>query len=252
MKKIIIGVIALASGLGLVYFLLGQREPVEEQEVAVEVSRINGSEWAFENGGTLSFSEGNYSATVGCNVINGSYSDEEGFIQFGPGAMTRMACPEELQQAEETLVENLALVDSYETEENMLILRGYGVVMVLFAGEPEALTETLWRVHSLREGEAESSSILDEESYLILNKDGGISGKAACNNIIGKYTLDSKGIHFSEIGLTRKVCEPEVMAREKLFTDSLQNAVNYGIHDGVLELSDAGGIYHMTLTPVSE
>ncbi len=42
---------------------------------------------------TMQFEQGNISATAGCNLMNGSYTQEGATLTFGPVAMTRMACP---------------------------------------------------------------------------------------------------------------------------------------------------------------
>ena len=42
---------------------------------------------------TMQFENGNISATAGCNLMNGSYTQEGATLTFGPIAMTRMACP---------------------------------------------------------------------------------------------------------------------------------------------------------------
>jgi uncharacterized lipoprotein YbaY/heat shock protein HslJ/uncharacterized lipoprotein NlpE involved in copper resistance len=53
-----------------------------------------------------------YSATVGCNQINGAFKLDGNRISFMPGAMTMMACPPPLDEVEHSL--NLALSEVAE------------------------------------------------------------------------------------------------------------------------------------------
>lgn len=42
---------------------------------------------------TMQFDKGNVSATAGCNLMNGGYTQDGNMLTFSPVAMTRMACP---------------------------------------------------------------------------------------------------------------------------------------------------------------
>lgn len=57
------------------------------------------------------FPDGRMSATVGCNRLIGSYNRYGGILTFGRLAMTRMACPEGLDQQERQFTTALPRID---------------------------------------------------------------------------------------------------------------------------------------------
>ena len=56
---------------------------------------------------------GDYTATVGCNVVSGRYSVNVASLRFAAGAMTRMACPPPLDALERGLVDTLSRTASW-------------------------------------------------------------------------------------------------------------------------------------------
>ncbi len=56
---------------------------------------------------------------------------------------------------------------------------------------------------------------------LILGQDGRAYGNAGCNHWFAAYSLADNHLSFSEIGSTRKLCPPPIMAQEQRFLDSL-------------------------------
>ena len=71
-------------------------------ELRSETGALDRSEWTITavNGApaptnvrtSISFAEGRVSGTVGCNRLNGPYTQERNLLRFGAIAMTRMAC----------------------------------------------------------------------------------------------------------------------------------------------------------------
>ncbi|PRY25389.1 putative lipoprotein [Aliiruegeria haliotis] len=57
--------------------------------------------------------DGNYSATVGCNMIQGGYAVDGAKVDFKPGPMTMMACVPPWDTLERTLVEVLGSAASF-------------------------------------------------------------------------------------------------------------------------------------------
>lgn len=73
-----------------------------------------------------------FRATVGCNRMRGSYDLTGNTLAFSPAASTMMACPEPLDQFEQSLGEVLAKVTSFAIEGETLVLQNA-------AGEPLAI-----------------------------------------------------------------------------------------------------------------
>ncbi|TVP69760.1 MAG: META domain-containing protein [Rhodobacteraceae bacterium] len=62
------------------------------------------------------FPDGRMSATVGCNRLIGSYNLYGGILTFGRIAMTRMACPEALDQQERQFMAALPRIDGLRVD----------------------------------------------------------------------------------------------------------------------------------------
>lgn len=73
------------------------------------------------------------SATVGCNMMRGSFEAVDGKITFGPMASTMMACPPPLDGMERSLAAALGATAAYEIEGETLVLKDAGgeIVVVL-------------------------------------------------------------------------------------------------------------------------
>jgi copper homeostasis protein (lipoprotein) len=63
-----------------------------------------------------------FNATVGCNMMRGSYEAGEGTLVFGPAASTMMACPEPLDGWERSLAQALGATKTYAVAEDTLAL----------------------------------------------------------------------------------------------------------------------------------
>lgn len=65
---------------------------------------------------------GEYSATAGCNTLNGAYTVDGATLRFTPGATTRMACPPPLDALERRLADTLARTAGWRIKANTLEL----------------------------------------------------------------------------------------------------------------------------------
>jgi heat shock protein HslJ len=65
---------------------------------------------------------GEYSATAGCNALNGAYTRDGASLSFAPSATTRMACPPPLDALERRLTDALARTASWRIVANTLEL----------------------------------------------------------------------------------------------------------------------------------
>lgn len=63
-----------------------------------------------------------FSATLGCNMMMGSYSFEDGVLGFGPAASTMMACPPPLDRLEQVFAGALAATAGHDTDGHRLRL----------------------------------------------------------------------------------------------------------------------------------
>lgn len=82
----------------------------------------------------LSTSDTRVSGNAGCNRMAGPYTLGDGTIQFGPLALTRMACP--AMETETRFTTALAVVGRYRIETNQLLLLADGRVVARFDPVP--------------------------------------------------------------------------------------------------------------------
>lgn len=68
---------------------------------------------------------------------------------------------------------------------------------------------------------------------------GRVGGKAGCNSYGADYRIGGEGISIGDAFSTEMACEPDVMAREAAFLDTLRqvSAISF-VDDGVLVLGD--------------
>lgn len=82
----------------------------------------------------LATSESRVSGNAGCNRMAGTYTLGAGTLEFGPLAMTRMACP--AMELETRFTTALAAVRQYRVETNQLLLVADGRVVARFDPPP--------------------------------------------------------------------------------------------------------------------
>ena len=84
---------------------------------------------------------------------------------------------------------------------------------------------------------------LPQESFnLRFAADGSLSGKAACNNLLGQYSTTEKlGLKFHSVGTTMMFC-PENGELEQKFSQLLSNITHYDIDFDTLILIQDGTI----------
>jgi heat shock protein HslJ len=70
---------------------------------------------------------------------------------------------------------------------------------------------------------------------------GQVSGKAACNNYNGSYTVTGQSIQFGPVSSTQMACPPAVMKAEQMYLNNLNLVEGYAVSGTTLTLTDSGG-----------
>jgi heat shock protein HslJ len=78
---------------------------------------------------TLTFEDGNVSASAGCNTMSGPYEIEDGTLEVGDMASTLIGCPDDLQQQDETLQDLLTGGPGVTLDDEVLTLSGQGITL---------------------------------------------------------------------------------------------------------------------------
>jgi heat shock protein HslJ len=182
-----------------------------------------------------------------CNLYGGEYRAEDDSITIEVGAMTEMACPEPVMSMESAFVAFLGSVRTYRVEGDRLTLAGDELELTFDAEPPEPLVGTTWRVDGLIDGDVVSSTIAGTRPYLVLDQDGGVSGDAGCDGLIGTYEVDGDGLTFASLESSERCDDPAVAAQEAAILRALSATAGYEIEGATLSLLDAGGRLVLTL-----
>jgi heat shock protein HslJ len=94
------------------------------------LASLDGTSWCLAEGQGISISDdvtmtivfeaGRVSGSGGCNRFTAAYEEDGGSISFGPVAMTRMACVDEVMAAERAYLGSLEAVSSWSATDDAL------------------------------------------------------------------------------------------------------------------------------------
>ena len=192
--------------------------------------------------------DGQLSGSAGCNNYSASYELNEGNINIGPVAVTRMFCsnPEGIMEQETAYLVALENVNSYQIEHDRLkLLNSDGSLLVEYqAVDAKSLTETLWHLNAfLIDGDTVVSTVAGSEITAVFGEDGDLSGSAGCNNYSGTYNVDGNQIEIELGPLTMMFCEePEgIMDQEAAYLEALQSVTQFEIIGEQLVMSNNAG-----------
>jgi len=199
-------------------------------------------------------SDGSAGGSAGCNSFAGGYTaGDDGSLSIEAGGMTQMACEEPLMRLETAYVAALGEVTSWQVldEGAGLVLAGGETALTYVAEQPLSIEGRRWRVDAIAiGGDAVSSTIAGADADLAFDA-GSVSGTTVCNRLVGAYTIDggsSEGsISFSDVGTTKKLCEPDVMDQEQQILTALEAAATYSIAGSTMSLLDADGAFLLSL-----
>ena len=90
---------------------------------------------------------------------------------------------------------------------------------------PRLAGET-WNVVKLRE-----EPFVQGTKLTLSFADGKLSGSTGCNSYFADYEVSNGTLNVGQLGMTEKLCPPEVMAQEALFSKFLASAESFKIDD---------------------
>lgn len=201
--------------------------------------RIHGQDGLPTNEVTLRFVDSAVNGAAPCNQYNGTFTNDEGQLTFGPMMSTMMACPD-LDQ-ETAYFAALAAVSGYRVEDTHLILSNADGddVLTFVPMQHAALEGTAWKLTGYNTGSAISSALLDTEITAEF-ADGQMSGTAGCNHYFAAFTVEDNQMTLGPAGNTEMFCmEPEgVMEQEVAFLKVLGEVASFTIEGNTLTMFD--------------
>jgi len=67
----------------------------------------------------------------------------------------------------------------------------------------------------------------NDKRFIRFGADGRVSGHAGCNRFAGSYSEDGGKLSIGPLAMTRKMCPPRDMARERALAGLLRNTRNF-------------------------
>ena len=193
---------------------------------------------------TLQFQAGKAMGSDGCNRYTAPYTSREGALEVSPGAMTRMACPDDRMQQADAFISALMGAKRYRVGGGKLDLLGSdGAVLATLAKQARDLAGTAWKATGINNGKGAVVSVASGSTVSIaFGTDGRASGSAGCNNFTAGYTVDGSSLRFGPAAATRKMCpEAGVMEQEAAFLKALESVATARVETDRLELRTADG-----------
>lgn len=200
---------------------------------------------------TLTVTNGSFSATTGCNVLNGNVDTSAlPAVTFEPGPMTMRACADPAVDAQEqALVTGLPLVTDVEVDgDTTILLDEAGDVLFTFVPGLAGLEGTDWTATGVNTGDALESSALTEALTLGFDTEGTVSGNGGCNSFSGSYTTEGDTIEIGELASTLIGCEPDVATLEQQYLAALGASSTFELVGTTLTLRDDQAAMQVTLT----
>ncbi|MEO8462504.1 MAG: META domain-containing protein [Chloroflexota bacterium] len=190
----------------------------------------------------LAFAGGNISVQAGCNSMSGTYRIDGDRLVVGALATTEMACESALME-QDRWVANLLSAATISLSGDSLTLALSGVRLTLLdrevADPDRPLIGTHWLLDGIVAGEAVSSVPVGVQASLSFS-DRRVDVMAGCNAGGGAVEISASELDFGAIALTRKGCEPDVMAVEQAVSAALVGKVSYKIEADVLTIDAEG------------
>ena len=190
---------------------------------------------------TLLFKGGTVGGVAACNSYGGEYTADDGFLRFGLMYQTEMACAEPAMSAENTFMDALSRVDSYEIAGEQLTLSGADVTLV-FAVIPPIETapffEQRWTLESLIQHDAVSS--VQGDGFLLLTEEGALTGSTGCRDLSGVFIVVADEIVPTDFGAEGD-CAADLGQQDSHFISVIEGGFNASVNEDRLTLMNADG-----------
>ena len=180
--------------------------------------------------------------TAACNSYGGEATIEDDTIEFGPMAITEMACGDGgVMDSESEFMEALARTDTIKIVDGMLELAGDGVALT-FGLEPPVptaeLTGTVWVLDSLLTRDA-VSSVMGERATLELFTDGSVLGSTGCRTLSGEYVVSGASVEITQFSADGD-CDPQLAHQDDHVISVLGDGFTVEVEGDRLTVMSAG------------
>lgn len=206
------------------------------------VTALNGGAPLAGHAPTMEFSTDAVAGSASCNRYNATFSQDGANVRITPGALTAMACAEDVMAQEQAFTTALAAVTGVRAagEGVELVDASAKALLALAKVVDKPLEGTDWRLSGIISGEAVSSPVAEGEVTLKI-ADGTLTGKA-CNTFRGSVTVADGTLEVGPLMSTKMACtSAELTAQETAVLTTLQAATAYTIAGDSLTITAEDG-----------
>ncbi|HSK48422.1 MAG TPA: META domain-containing protein, partial [Coriobacteriia bacterium] len=186
------------------------------------------------------------SGYTGVNSFGAQYdADQDGNMEFGAIASTKMAASPELMDQEAAFLEALENTVAYRLENHGLTLLGAdGRTLVRAKPEKQApLIGTTWGCTGYNNGKEAIVSVLADAPISAEFDEEDMNGSTGVNTYVASYELDgTRMVIDSAFPTTDSEGSPEAMDQEAAYLTALSDVASYQIDADVLTLYGAGRV----------
>jgi len=128
----------------------------------------------------------------------------------------------------------------------LLFLAGIALVMMQgremarhnMPGGGAAMTGIDWRPTLIGTDEIAA----DSGMFVLFEVDGSIKGNGGCNKFFGSLQMTDGALSVGELGASRMACPPDIMDRETVFMQALQDTTQFEMGKNSLQLLGADNV----------
>ncbi len=196
--------------------------------------------------------EGFLRGSAGCNAYATTCNANGETLDIGIVDVTQTFCsrPTGIMQQEATYLSMLKQADTYEIDENHLVIRDNegNTILIFESARSEAfisltgkLTGRAWHLRRLADDAGDMVPALSQGTVTaVFSEDGHLSGAAGCNWYGTYYRLEGDRLFLEDIAYTDFYCStPEgILQQERQYFSLLNRVAAYEIRSGTLILYD--------------
>ncbi len=211
------------------------------------LTSLNGQSLATGTAITAQFtSDYKISGSAGCNRYSGTYTASGSNLAISSNlATTKMACETDIMDQENTYLQALASVKTYEVAGGKLMLGdGSNKSLLVYAAQSQDLAGTSWQAVGYNNGKQAVVSVLNGTTLTLeFSTDGNVSGNSGCNTFSGPYKVTGDQIKLGPLAGTMMACSDPagIMDQEAQYLAALGSASTYVVDGSTLELRTSDG-----------
>jgi len=152
-----------------------------------------------------------FSASTGCNSIDGIYSIDDGVMNVDMMSITEIWCSDELSTQEDWLLDFFHSAPLVNRSGDRMFLENESAMLTFLDREvatPDlSLTEATWSIDTIIEGKGISTTNLEAYPVMWFSDDGTFGFSSVCTEIEGEYTTSGAVLSLSNVLLTIIECD---------------------------------------------